>query len=114
MSWLTAFLLTQALEVPIFLVGMRGGPLPWPWRLAAALGASGLTHPIVWFVLPGLDPLIGYWGYFAVAESFAFFAEWAWLRAFEVERPGWWSLLANGFSATTGLVVHALSGTLMV
>jgi hypothetical protein len=106
MTWLQAFALTQLLEVPVFLLGMRSAPLSAPLRLAVALGASALTHPVVWFVLPPLlGPRLGWWGYFAVAETFAVLAEWRYLAAFEVERPLRLSLAANGLSMTVGLVV---------
>ena len=99
MTWLEAFALTQVLEVPVFLLGMRAAPLSGPMRVAVALGASALTHPIVWFVLPPLlAPRLGWWGYFAVAESFAVLAEWRYLDAFDVDRPLRLSLAANGTS----------------
>ncbi len=106
MTWLQAFLLTQALEVPFYLLGMRGTPLSAPLRVAVAFGASALTHPIVWFVLPGLlAPALGWWGYFVVAETFAVVTEWWYLRSFEVPHPLRWSLVANGVSMTTGLLL---------
>jgi hypothetical protein len=105
-SWWTAFALTQAIEVPLYLLGMRGSALSPGWRLAAAFGASALTHPVVWFVIPELG--LPFWAYFALAESFAVLAEWAYLRAFEIGRPGWLSLSANATSATVGLLLHTL------
>lgn len=109
MTWLEAFALTQLLEVPVFLLGMRAAPLSWPMRVAVALGASALTHPIVWFVLPPLlGPRLGFWGYFGIAETFAVVAEWRYLAAFEVERPLRLSLAANGLSMTVGLVVTSV------
>jgi hypothetical protein len=72
-DWLLAFGLTHAVEVPIYLALLR---LPWGRRFGAAFGATTLTHPCVWFVLPGLlVPWVGYWGYVAVAESFAVLVE---------------------------------------
>lgn len=109
MSWWTAFALTQAIEMPIYGVGSRGSGLTVAWRIAIAFGASAITHPVVWFVLPGpLTPMLGYWGYFAVAEGFAFVAEALYLRAFDLERPWLWAFAANATSASTGLVIHAL------
>jgi hypothetical protein len=104
-DWLWAFGLTEAVEVPIYLALLR---LPWPRRLGAAFGTSALTHPCVWFVLPGLlVPLISYWGYLAVAESFAILLEALvcrslgapWPRAFTA------SLVANAASCCVGLLV---------
>jgi len=72
-DWLLAFGLTHAVEVPIYLALLR---LPWGRRLGAAFGTTTLTHPCVWFVLPGLFvPWLGYWGYVVVAESFAVLVE---------------------------------------
>ena len=106
MSWWTAFVLTQAIEIPIYLLGMRRSAIHPAWRLAAAFGASALTHPVVWFVFPELS--LPYPAYFALAESFAVLAEWAYLRSFEIPRSGLLALVANATSATIGLVLHSL------
>jgi hypothetical protein len=109
MSWWVAFALTQSIEMPLYVWGTRDAELPVPWRVAIAFGASALTHPVVWFVLPGLlMPRLGYWGFFAVAETFAVVAEALYLRAFGIENPWRLALLANVASASTGLVLHAL------
>lgn len=106
MSWWQAFLLTELIEVPIYLLGMRGSDLSPATRAAVAFGASAFTHPIVWFVLlPGLGPVLGGWGAFGVAEAFALLAEWGYLAAFGVPRPLRWSLAANGTSLSIGLVL---------
>ena len=104
MTWLQAFLVTQALEVPIYWLGTRSSPLSWSLRLGVALGASALTHPVVWFVLPPLlEPRLGWWGFFVVAEAFAILAEWWYLLSFAVDRPLRLSATANGVSLTFGL-----------
>ncbi|MCB9688719.1 MAG: hypothetical protein H6738_18815 [Alphaproteobacteria bacterium] len=109
MTWVTAFLLTQAIEMPIYLFGSRGSDLPVPWRVAVAFGASALTHPIVWFVLRDLlEARLGFWAYFAIAETFAVVVEALYLRWFELRRPLLWSLLANGTSASVGLLIWAV------
>lgn len=104
MSWWVAFALTQAVEVPIYLLGTRGTELSVPWRLAIAFGTSAVTHPIVWFVLVGLREPLGYWGYVAVAEAFAVGVEAIYLRAFGVPRAGWLALGANAASVSVGLL----------
>lgn len=107
MTWWTAFLLTQAIEMPVYALAMRGTPLSWAWRASVAFGASALTHPVVWFVLPGLfEPSLGWWGYVLVAETFAVVAEALYLRAFAIPRPWAWALAANGLSATIGLWIN--------
>lgn len=56
MSWLEAFGLTLAVEVPLALVCLRGRPRVRV--VAAAVLANAASHPLLWFVvlraLPGL------------------------------------------------------------
>jgi hypothetical protein len=60
MPWFWAFLFTQVVEVPIYMRGIRA-------RFHEALGASSLTHPIVWFVIPELMD----WFYLTILERHA-------------------------------------------
>ena len=100
-----AFLLTESIEIPIYLYGTRAdGPLRW--RIAAAFGASAVTHPAVWFVFPALS--LPYWAYFAAAETFAVAVEWLYLRAFGVNNALLLSLIANATSAGVGLALYAI------
>ena len=102
-AWLSAFLFTQCVEMPIYARFARSG-----W--AAAFGASALTHPIVWFVIPSLVPG-DYWVMVAVAETFAVLAEAVYLRfGFQVRRAFAWSLLANIASAGLGFTSRLLFG----
>ncbi len=123
MSWLAAFAFTQAIEVPIYALAQRTihpsndgvaspatGASVWAWRLALAFGASALTHPIVWFVLPPTSQWLGYWGYVALAEAFAVLAEAAYFRALGLRRSLLWSLGANAASAGLGLTSRAIFG----
>lgn len=117
-AWLSAFLFTQAVEIPVYLIALRRsrdalapieGALP---RLAAAFGASLVTHPIVWFVIPTL-PFGSYEGMVVGAESFAIIAEGLYfhaLGAMGLRRATLWSLLANGASVTLGLTSRYLFG----
>ncbi|MCA9493541.1 MAG: hypothetical protein KC621_26600 [Myxococcales bacterium] len=109
MTWGTAFLLTQLVEMPIYAIGTRDSELSVPWRVAVAFGASALTHPIVWFVLRDLlEQRLGFWAYFAIAETFAVLVEALYLRWFEIRRALLWSLVANGTSASVGLLLWAV------
>lgn len=109
MSWWVGFALTQAIEMPIYLLGMRRSAFPLAWRVGIAFGASALTHPIVWFVLPELlEARWGYWTFVAIAEVFAVVAEALYLRALKIEGAWGLSLVANAASALTGLVLHQL------
>jgi hypothetical protein len=101
--WLAAFVLTQVLEVPVYLRAGAG------WR--TALLASTLTHPVVWFGFPLLGRMgLGYWGMVAAAETFAVGLEALWLSANGVRRAFAWSLLANATSVGGGLLIRSLFG----
>lgn len=114
-AWLWAFLLTEAVEVPIYLRALLARDDPqraFDRLLPAALvafGASALTHPIVWFVMPQLIPN-NYALMVAVAETFAVLAEAAWLRAFGLRRALWWALFANAASVLVGLGLRRTFG----
>jgi len=108
--WLSALVLTQAVEVPIYVRALREGQPTierLPVALAVAFAASALTHPIVWFVMPRLIP--DPWLLMVlVAEAFAIAAEAAWLRAFGLRRALAWAAFANAASVLVGLVSRQL------
>ena len=115
LSWLRAFVLTQIVEMGIY-VQASPPSRPLRERLAIAFGASGITHPLVWFVIVDAMSLVvqtsddraGRWIGIAVAEAFAFLAEALWLGLFGV-RPSHalgWSLAANGVSFLIGLFLY--------
>jgi hypothetical protein len=118
--WALAFVLTQVIEVPIYVRGLKARP-------GAAFGASAITHPVVWWVMPavwralyvamrGVAPgfrlgEVGYFvGYGVVAEGFAVGVEAAWFRVLGYRRAVLWSVVANGASALTGLGLQAVFG----
>lgn len=107
LAWLRAFLVTQAVEAPIYRFGYRA-----TWRVA--LLASALTHPVVWFGFFGpfaAQEALGYWPRVLLAESFAWLAEAAWLAATTRRRRALaWSALANLASVAVGLLARALLG----
>lgn len=124
-AWLSAFVFTQVVEVPIYAYALgrdrEGGPGGWPARLGIAFLGSAVTHPCVWFVIPRIfysawfDALGYRWPaldehryalFFVVAEGFAVLVEAALLRAFKVERALRWALLANATSAGLGLLAR--------
>ena len=116
MSWLLAFGLTLAIEVPIYAWGLR----LWirPLRGAAVgVGVNVATHPLLWFGLAGLR-LDGapYWLITGGAEIAVVLAEAALVVA--VVRPGAAGALrvsatANAASFGLGLIGSALA-TLVV
>lgn len=126
-AWLSAFAFTQALEVPIYVVGLgrdrAGGPPGWPARVGLAFLASAVTHPCVWYVIPRIfyspwfDGLADAWPalderryevFFFVAEAFAVVVEARLLRACGLSRALLWALLANGTSAGLGFMARVL------
>jgi hypothetical protein len=119
-AWLSAFLFTQVVEIPIYVAALRrtsphGLPAPLTGLrdpVVAAFGASLITHPIVWFVFPRL-PLGSYEGMVAGAETFAVVAEGLYfyaLGAMALRRAMVVSLLANASSASLGLLSRYLFG----
>ena len=110
-AWLSAFALTQAVEMPIYVRALRERPTVerLSHALALAFGASALTHPIVWFVMPKLIP--GDWlTMVIIAELFAITAEAAWFRAFGLPRALAWAGFANAASVLVGIVSRQLIG----
>jgi hypothetical protein len=102
-AWFWAFLFTQMVEVPIYSVGLRVGILP-------ALGASAITHPILWFLIyPYLS--LPYLWFLVIGESFAVLVEagyFAW--AFHRRRALLWAILANAASFGAGLLSRSWFG----
>ncbi len=117
-AWRDAFLFTQIAEIPIYVLAMRHAiakgiaerPRPWHLQLLAAFGASAITHPVVWFVIPELaasfaDPSRAYIEYVIRAETFAVVVEAFYfhlIAGVRMRRALVWSLLANGISASAG------------
>ena len=118
--WGFAFLFTQIVEVPIYTRGLRVGPLK-------AFGASALTHPVVWFVIPSiwsalyrwaappgghfvLSATAQYWCYGALAEGFAVAAEAAYFHVLGAKKTIRWALAANVVSALIGQASSYLFG----
>jgi hypothetical protein len=103
-GWLSAFVFTQVVEVPIYRRALGG-------RTLVAFGASAITHPFVWFVFPRLH--VAPWICLTAAESFAVLVEASWIWLFGVRgvpRCLGWSLVANGASLSLGMVCRALFG----
>jgi len=117
-----AFVLTQAIEVPIYTRALGVRPL-------VAFGASTITHPIVWFVWPAAwralyvaviyrDPRfvlgeLGYYlGYGILAEGFAVVVEAAyfWKVGVTAQRAFGWALVANVVSSLLGQALRAMTG----
>lgn len=108
LRWLSAFVFTELVETGIYVQAL--GTRPLRERLAIGLGASAITHPLVWYVIPDVTHsfAIAWWPTVGIAETFAVVIEAIWLWAFGVKRAFWWSLAANGTSFTLGLFGYAI------
>lgn len=125
-GWVSAFLFTQAVEIPVYVTLLRRAlsadlaerPRGLPLQILLAFGASAITHPVVWFVLPELppsflDPGAAYVEYVVRAESFALVIEALYfytLCAARFRHALFASLLANGLSASIGMASRSLLG----
>jgi ABC-type Co2+ transport system permease subunit len=116
-AWLGAFAFTQAVEVPIWAYALRErrklarGDEPWPFWLCAVVGfgASAVTHPVVWFVIPQ-HALGGYWAMVLQAEAFAVLVEAVYTGLCGLRWSLAWSLFANAASAGLGLLSREMLG----
>jgi hypothetical protein len=121
-AWFDAFVFTQAVEVPVYVVAIRHAqatgwserPRPFHWQVLLAFGASAITHPIVWYLIPGVaDPRSAYTDYVVTAEAFAVLVEAFYFYSFHVvwlRRALVWSLIANALSAGLGETSRRLLG----
>jgi hypothetical protein len=103
-AWLTAFVFTELVEVPIY---RRSLECP----LLVAFGASAVTHPIVWFVFFHPAWQADYLTRVIAAELFAWLAEAAYFRVVvHARRALLWSAVANGASVGLGFLSRYLFG----
>ena len=119
LAWLQAFMLTQTVELAIH-AHAPGLPTPLRQRLAIGFGASAITHPMVWFVIPPLvtqalslpDFETEFWIAVAIAEAFALSVETLWLFLFGARLPHALAVaaIANATSFTIGLVCYQRLG----
>lgn len=106
-NWLRAFGLTLSIELPIAAWMLATVEPGMARRIGGVVIANLVTHPLVWFLFPGLA--LGWAARFAASEAWAFLAEtavyvivWPSLR---LRRAALVSLAANGASALAGLIV---------
>lgn len=104
-AWLAAFAITQLVEAPIYAWRMGWRRRAW----AIALGASCLTHPLIYWGLPRWWSG-DWWSYVFAAEAVAVIGEAVWLGLFGVRTPLVWALVANGASVAVGQTVRAIWG----
>jgi len=117
--FLLAFTLTQIVEIPLYTTALG-------IRRSVAFGASAITHPIVWWVMPALWRLVyvsylrglslgetGYFlGYGVMAEGFAVLSEAAYFRFWGLtgRQSLVWATVANAVSSLLGWARRAATG----
>jgi len=106
MPYPQALALTLIVEVPVYVLAMRGARLISGWRaVAVAVGVNLVTHPLVWLTLTRID---GSRPAFLAAEVGAWLAETA-LLYLAVRRDlallCLAALVANTASLTAGLAL---------
>ena len=117
--WGVAFLLTQAMEIPIWAFALaRNGPTrSLGVRLELAFLASMLTHPWVWFAFPALTTLLENQGVahktawsvmIFCAEMFAWLVEARLMARFGLRNATFWSAIANATSYTAGRIAWGI------
>jgi hypothetical protein len=105
-NWLRAFGLTLVVELAIALPLLAPVEPRLSRRASAVLAANLATHPLVWFLFPGLA--IGAGARLALSEVWAVLAELAIYRivwpALSIRRATMVSAAANAASLVAGLV----------
>jgi len=96
-SWLIAFGLTLSFEVPLVAWLLRDSSPSLRHRLAIAVFANLLTHPLVWFFFPQLP--LNYMPRLVLSECWAFAGEavfyWSMCSRLNLIRASQISLAAN-------------------
>ena len=100
-QWFQAYLITQLVEIPIYIFGARKLRAGKRWLFAA--GASSLTHPFLWFAIPWES--VDYWPTVIVAECTIILIEGLYGKSLGVPHPFLWSLTANTASVLTGILL---------
>jgi hypothetical protein len=98
-TWLHAFLLTQAIEAPLYL--WAGRRVHWLPRCLAAVMTTAVTHPVLWFCFPWNES--SYWHSVIVGECAVVIKEAAVLHIAGFSRPLLTSLAVNALSVAIGL-----------
>jgi hypothetical protein len=106
-DWLRAFAVTLLVEIPIATPLLGVVERSVPRRIAIVVVANLATHPLVWFLFPGLA--FGAGARLALSEAWALLAEIAIYRlvwpSLSVRRAALVSLVANGASVAAGFAL---------
>ena len=101
--WLTAFAWTLAIELPIYTYLVGGYFRRWWGVVVVAIGINLVTHPMLWFVFPRLEPR---WLYLVAGETTVILIE-AVLLAIAIRRPlhALGAAIAANFASIAGGVI---------
>jgi hypothetical protein len=55
-TWKIAFVWTQAIELPVYVLLLRRQFSHWYSPVLLSLFVNAVTHPLLWFVFPVFDP----------------------------------------------------------
>ncbi len=102
MTWLTAFLITEAVEAPVYLALGRGVPLLR--RILLAFGASAVTHPLLWFLFDWDTE--SWWWSFGLGEGLVVIVEGMLARLAGFRFPWLVALAANAASVLVGFLIQ--------
>ena len=112
LRWLSAFLFTVALEVPIVAWLTRPTQKNLGRRVALAVCAQCASHPAVWFIFPTLG--LKYWNMIMLAECWAVLSEtliyFGLNEKLSLRRALLISLCANGLSYGLGFASQRFWG----
>lgn len=119
-AWFDAFVFTQAVEIPAYVLAIRHAqrtghadrPRTLFWQIVLAFGASAITHPQVWYVIPRI-PSTSYVEYLIRAETFAVVVEAFYFYSFHIvymRRALAWAFVVNALSAGLGFLSRDLFG----
>ena len=102
--WLTAFVWTCAIELPIYVGFLRRYFGRWWAPVLVAMGLNITTHPVLWFVVPQFQP---YWKWVVCAELGVWVTETLLCTAVLSRMTSWRSALLQG--ALTAFVANLVS-----
>ena len=99
-TWLKLFILAQLIELPIYYKLIEAHNVK---KLLLGFGASAITHPLLWFMMPwDSAPFLLL---LVIGEAAVFIVEGIFLKSFGIKNPFYISTLANSASMITGVLI---------
>ena len=112
-TWLLAFIWTNALELPVYVLFLRRRLPRWWEPVVLCLLVNAISHPVFWYLLPRFGPEL-LWlflaeGWVTLLEAALVFGALLWRTPMPRGRAALLalaaSLAANLFSSTAGLLI---------